>query len=321
MKKRLGSILTGLLFAVAVMAAIPAVNLATAVPVQASSDTYSVVVKTGYLALRSAPAFDSANEIGRLYNGDLVEVRDYSGSTYWWVYSYKYDRCGYVNNNYLSYSGSYDSGTRYDVSVSSGYLALRTAKAFDSRNEIGRLYNGDYVMVEDTSDPTYWWVYSPKYDTYGYVNRNYLSGSGSSYYDGAEYSVSVSSGYLALRSAKAFDSRNEIGKLYNGDSVYVQDSSDPTYWWVYSPKYDCCGYVNRNYLAGAGSSYEFTCTVSVASGYLALRSAPSFDSRNEIGCLYSGDTVQVIDSSGSTYWWVYSPKLGKSGYVNKNYLY
>ena len=65
-----------------------------------------------------------------------------------------------------------------------------------------------------------------------------------------------------------------------------------------------------------------TYTVSVASGYLALRTAPAYDDRNEIGELYSGDTVQVIDTtSNSTYWWVYSSKYGREGYVNKNYLY
>ena len=67
----------------------------------------------------------------------------------------------------------------------------------------------------------------------------------------------------------------------------------------------------------AGETY----TVSVSKGYLALRTAQAYDSSNEIGQLYSGDTVQVYDYSGSTYWYVYSPKYGKYGYVNKNYLY
>mgnify|MGYP002571570392 CR=1 FL=1 len=61
-------------------------------------------------------------------------------------------------------------------------------------------------------------------------------------------------------------------------------------------------------------------TVTVASGYLALRNAKAYDDANEIGQLNNGDTVQVQDSSGSTYWYVYSSRLGKSGYVNKNYL-
>ena len=56
---------------------------------------------------------------------------------------------------------SYAAST-YTVVVDKGYLALRTAKAYDSRNEIGELYTGDTVDVTDTSDSTYWYVYSPK---------------------------------------------------------------------------------------------------------------------------------------------------------------
>ena len=54
---------------------------------------------------------------------------------------------------------------------------------------------------------------------------------------------------------------------------------------------------------------------------LALRNAKAYDSSNEIGQLYSGDTVQLIDSSDAQYWYVYSPKLYLYGYVNKDYLY
>lgn len=196
------------------------------------------------------------------------------------------------------------AGTMYTVSVSKGYLALRTAKAYDDKNEIGELY-------------------SPKLNKSGYVNRNYLVGGGTANTGGASYTVSVSKGYLALRTAKAYDDKNEIGELYSGDTVQVQDSSDSTYWYVYSPKLNKSGYVNRNYLVGAGSSTPsvVTKTVSVSKGYLALRTAKAYDDSNEIGELYSGDTVQVQDTSDSTYWYVYAPKLNKSGYVNKNYLY
>ena len=62
------------------------------------------------------------------------------------------------------------------------------------------------------------------------------------------YRVNVASGYLALRNAKAYDDRNEIGQLYTGDTVTLQDTSDATYWYVYSPKYNCSGYVNKDYL-------------------------------------------------------------------------
>ena len=72
--------------------------------------------------------------------------------------------------------------------------------------------------------------------------------------------------------------------------------------------------------AKAGSAFY---TVKVSSGYLALRTAQAYDYKNEIGQLYTGQTVQVLNTntSSGTYWWVYAPTLGKSGYVNKNYLY
>lgn len=288
----------------------------TAETSHAANTTYTVTVATGYLALRNAKAYDEKNEIGQLYTGETVEVTDSSGATYWTVYSPKLNKTGYVNRKYLACAS--DSKT---VRVQSGYLALRTAKAYDSKNEVGELYTGDTVYVANTDDLTYWLVYAPGLNKGGYVNKNYLSGSSSSA-SGQTWTVSVAKGYLALRTAKAYDSRNEIGELYTGDTVQVTDTSDATYWYVYSPKHGKSGYVNKNYLTGGSSgSVGFTKTVSVAKGYLALRTAKAYDAANEIGELYTGDTVQVTDTSDSTYWYVYSPKHGKYGYVNKDYLY
>ena len=296
-----------------------------------ASDTYQVSVSKGYLALRNAMAYDSSNEIGELYSGDTVEVTDYTTSDYWYVYSPKLGKSGYVNNNYLIYlsgqSAAPASGS-YTVRVIKGYLALRSAKAYNSSNEIGELYTGDTVTVSDSSDSQYWYVYSPKLGKSGYVNKDYLyyNGSGTSTQStsGDTRTVIVSKGYLALRSAKAYDSSNEIGELYTGDTVTVSDSSDPQYWYVYSPKLNKYGYVNKDYLSGGTATYSNTYptkTVSVATGYLALRSAKAYDTSNEIGQLYSGETVQVIDSTDAQYWYVYSTKLGRYGYVNKDYLY
>lgn len=295
---------------------------------QASVNTYRVNVATGYLALRTEAALNTANEIGELYTGDLIEVTDYTGATgYWYVYSPKYDRYGYVNNDYLdaiTSSGGSSYNTIWTVRVKSGYLALRSAKAFDSSNEIGQLYTGDTVWLSDSSDPTYWYVYSPKLNLYGYTDQNYLYGgntgsTGTTTYFGETRTVHVNSGYLALRTMKAYDSSNEIGQLYTGDTVQILETSDPQYWYVYSPKYDLNGFVNKDYLSG-GTAYSVK-TISVAKGYLALRSAKSYDTSNEIGQLNTGDTVQVIDSGDSAYWYVYSPKLSNYGYVNKDYLY
>ena len=321
--KKLITTLAAVGTALFILFGIPAVTQVTVPAVEADSDTYVVDVATSYLALRNAKAYDYYNEIGKLWRGDTVQVLSYDSGTYWYVYAPTLGKSGYVNKNYLK--SSTPSGETYTVSVASGYLALRTAKAYDYSNEIGKLYSGQTVTVQDKSDSTYWWVYAPTLGKSGYVNRNYLLGAAPAPApapSGETYTVSVASGYLALRTAKAYDYSNEIGKLYSGQTVTVTDKSDSTYWWVYAPTLGKSGYVNRNYLLGAGGtpSPGFTKTVSVPKNYLALRSAKAFDYYNEIGKLYTGDTVQVQDTSDGTYWWVYAPSLGKSGYVNKNYL-
>ena len=174
MKKRKNVIIPMMLAAAVAAASVPC----SSQDVEASSNTYEVSVSKGYLALRSSMAYDSSNEIGELYSGDLVEVTEYTNVDYWYVYSPKYDCWGYVNNDYLvslySQSGGYSYSTSYTVSVSKGYLALRNATAYDSSNEIGQLYSGDTVQLIDSSDAQYWYVYSPKLYLYGYVNKDYL---------------------------------------------------------------------------------------------------------------------------------------------------
>ena len=66
---------------------------------------------------------------------------------------------------------------------------------------------------------------------------------------------------------------------------------------------------------------DTTCIVTGTKNYLALRNAPRTDSSNEIGKLYTGDSVITTQTQGSTYWYVYAPGLNSYGYVNKNYLY
>ena len=61
--------------------------------------------------------------------------------------------------------------------------------------------------------------------------------------------------------------------------------------------------------------------VRVSKGYLALRTAPCYDERNEIGELYSGDDVEVLRRTNNGYAYVYSYKYGRCGYVNANYLF
>ena len=70
---------------------------------QTSNPTYYASVKTGYLALRNAMAYDTSNEIAQLANGTAVELVDKdTGTEYWYVYVPSLDMYGYVNGNYLT---------------------------------------------------------------------------------------------------------------------------------------------------------------------------------------------------------------------------
>ena len=135
------------------------------------------------------------------------------------------------------------------------------------------------------------------------------------------YSVHVD-GYLALRNAQAYDASNEIGKLYTGDKVVHLESLSETdgYYFVYSYSLKQTGYVNSDYLEYEGLVQDGYREVKVEEGYLALRSAKEYDASNEIGKLYTGDSVLVLNSEDSRYWLVYSLDLLSSGYADCNYL-
>ena len=60
-------------------------------------------------------------------------------------------------------------------------------------------------------------------------------------------------------------------------------------------------------------------TVTETEEYLPVRLEGNL-SAGEVGRVYNGDTVNVIDSSGGAYWYVYVPSLGQYGYVLGQYL-
>lgn len=141
----------------------------------------TVCVSDGYLTLRSSACNDPSNEIGRLYNGYLVNanIDDINAcNQFVHVYCASLDKSGYVNVDYLVDNyGETDDDVTMTVRVDDGFLALRNACDDTAESIVGRLYSGDIVTVSRSdinSGYTYWEVYAPSLGMRGYVNSNYL---------------------------------------------------------------------------------------------------------------------------------------------------
>ena len=83
----------------------------------------------------------------------------------------------YFDNNWTGTAQSMNNnsvGSWKTVSVADGYLALRKGTTYDASNEIGKLFNGDTVQIQQGAEGSYVWVYSPKYDAFGWVNAGFL---------------------------------------------------------------------------------------------------------------------------------------------------
>ncbi len=223
-------------------------------------ETYYIKSKTG---LYKGETDDSAVE-KQLKKGSKIKVIAKLSGSMWRVQIPDTSTFGYVSSDCLSkekVSASSDEskptgkGTPpknysvYYAYVDTGFLALRSKRNDSNDNIIGKMYTGDMVYVVK-AEGLYWYCYSPDLEMYGYVNSGYLVDYDAGYdygYTGVEWYVSVSSGYLALRSEDNASDSNIIGKLYNGDYVYLV-AAEGAYWYVYSPSLDMYGYVNSNYL-------------------------------------------------------------------------
>ncbi len=71
--------------------------------------------------------------------------------------------------------GLYEGPWKTVCNLQTGWLAIRTAPAYDYTNEIGQLYNGDAVqIIGNSSGNGYIWVWSPKLNVSGWVNQNFI---------------------------------------------------------------------------------------------------------------------------------------------------
>lgn len=321
-----------------------------------TADLYYVTGTSAPIGMRES-ADDKSTVTAQLENGDEVHLVSADSGVYYYVYSVKNDKYGYVKQNYLV-------NDSYAVCEPETYFASDSTALYSSNDssakELQNLSKNAQLTVIAKLPGDYWYVNIPDSTTFGYVktekiaskksessskssslqsaatannttnNSGYYIGSGSAPTSYSKYYAKVNSGYLAVRSAQNASDSNIIGKLYTGDTVYVI-SYPGTYWYCYAPSLGIYGFINGSYLStskpNSTTTYSYDSstkwTVKGTNNYLALRSAPSYNSSNEIGKLYNGDYVYVsyYDSYYDTYWYVYSPTLGMYGYVNSNYIY
>lgn len=319
--------------------------------VETAGDYYVTGCKE-VLKLRETEDMDS-KILTKLDNGEKVSLIERTETDCWKVYVEAEDLTGYLDYHYLTNErdAAMEPIEKY-VNVSGDEQLTILSTPEKSATSIGILERGDEITVLAMPGDTYAYIYAPEVKTFGYVEQSKLSddepqeekkstddttaanqaqNNGDVFGPGnppssniGVYYVNVQKGYLALRNAKSYDSSNEIGKMYNGDSVYAL-RNDGEYWYVYSPSLGSYGYTNATYLVSTpqknvsptnGSVYY----ANVSSGYLALRNDTAYDASNEIGKIANGQPVQVIDSSSGTYWYVYVPSLNQYGYVNSDYL-
>lgn len=144
-------------------AGVTALSLSASVlPVMAetkAAEAYTVEVETGYLALRSAPAYNYNNELEAMYTGDTFYVMYDYDDTY--VYGYTEDgREGYANKNYLVEAYSIARGITTRASQGASFLET---------DEFSLYLPGDisweYEVIDNTAIAIY---YTPaKEDEYG----------------------------------------------------------------------------------------------------------------------------------------------------------
>ena len=159
------------------------------------------------------------------------------------------------------------------------------------------------------------------------ANTQYVQ-TGMNFRNGPTTSASVIGSVPAGAKVDVIGSENGWDKVvYNGTTGYIHGGNvGASYTAPANNNASVKNYFDNNAAfsqkaQNAVKSTDGWKTVSV-DGYLALRTAPSFDASNEIGKLHSGDTVLVTGSQSSgSYVWVYSPKYNTNGYVNAGFIF
>lgn len=243
-----------------------------------SGEVYYVTGRKDVLKVRE-DADEKSKVLAKLDNGEEIIVIDKSigGKTdgnIWQIHVKSEDVTGFIDRHYLTDKKEYvkePEGRYASVAEDENLVILNGTDK--SATSVGLLARGDEVTVLSSADNEMVYISAPAMKAFGYVpesklskerpkepaketdkqadqviEKKYFIQQGSAPAKDSVYYASVQRGYLALRTAQAFDASNEIGQIQNGEEVIVVDSSTGTYWWVYAPTLDKYGYVNSNYL-------------------------------------------------------------------------
>ncbi|MGI6695024.1 MAG: SH3 domain-containing protein [Christensenellales bacterium] len=320
MKQRLTAAMMAILLALALLP----------MGVQAAG-SYATVINTSRLNVRSGPGMEYPI-VGFAPRGEWVEI---NASTGVWYQGRVVSTgiSGYMNGNYLSFSGGGGGtpGSQAVVNnpVPSQFLNLRQYPSY-SAPVLGIYYNGAVATVISSADG---WYYVEIDGQRGYFRGEFLSftggggGGGGGGAPGSTATVhSSNGGRVNLRSGPGYD-YNVIGSFAPGTVVTVY-SREGRFWFVSA--HGASGYMDRNFLRDGSIPYPpsppgpapipgtTNAIVTPRKGSLNLREQASTSSR-VVGS-YPGNTAVNVTKQGLTWCRVSIPSAGTSGYMMTRYL-
>lgn len=243
------------------------------------------------------------------------------------------------NSNYSNSKSLFVTGVKE-------FAALRETDD-DNSTVLAQLEPGSEVKLLGEDSPTCYYVYYEAENLTGYIKSNYLTEE--------KFAVCKCENWFTAKKTPIYDTNDsdqkEMQKLEKNTAIVVISKNSGDYWYVNVKDTKTFGFVKcteissqkseektssqkpktdskegntnqQGYSVGFGSApaYYTTYYAKVDKNYLAIRSGKSFDASNELGRLYTGDTVYVVDSTTGQYWYCYSPYLGIYGYINSGYL-
>ncbi|MEG1336008.1 MAG: SH3 domain-containing protein, partial [Clostridiales bacterium] len=133
--------------------------------------------------------------ISSLVDGNTMGFVSKKTDAVWRVYDYKSSQYGYVESKYLTDNlealqmakdaakaekakdtpkddkkkEKAKKGVEYTVTWGDSALSVRNSPIKEEGNQIGRVVYGDKVEVVEQTNDTFWYVYVPAQDLYGYV--------------------------------------------------------------------------------------------------------------------------------------------------------